>query len=100
MPELIEYPPPDHLSDRAAELWRSVVPSRVSTPSRRAMVLAGLESLDRANKAQAVIDTEGLTVKLPNGKMVHKHPLLKTESENRALFLRTWARLNLHWERR
>ena len=42
-----EYAPPDHLSDRAKALWTSVVPSSVSTPSRLAMVLAGLESLVR-----------------------------------------------------
>ena len=100
MPELNEYPPPSHLSSRAVKLWHDVVPVRVTTPSSRAMVLAALESLDRADAARITIDTEGLIVKLPNGKMVHKHPLLKTESENRAMFLRTWARLNLHWERR
>ena len=95
-----EYTPPNHLSDHAAELWRSVVPSSVSTPSRRAMGLSALESLDRADQARKLVDAEGIVVHLPGGKMAHSHPSLKIESENRALFLRTWARLNLHWERR
>ena len=95
-----EYAPPDHLSDRAKALWTSVVPSSGKSPERLAMIQSALESLDRADACRKLIDTEGLTVTLPNGKMVHRHPLLKTESENRALFLRTWTRLNLHWERR
>ena len=91
MTELTKYAPPEHLSDRSKKLWRDVVPATGKRPRRLALVRAALEALDRADVARELIAVEGAVVRLPGGKMTHSHPSLKIESENRALFLRTWA---------
>lgn len=97
--EQISIPePPAHLSERAKELWRAVVPGQVSSPGRLALLQTALEALDRADQAAAVIEREGLLT--GEGKMKHINPLLKAEKDNRQLFARLWKDLGLTIERR
>ena len=99
MHESTKYPPPEHLSDRSKALWAAVVPATGKLPPRLALVQTALEALDRAEGARRILDAEGVTVSLPNGKMPHVHPAVKIEKESRAQFLKAWGKLNLHWDR-
>lgn len=86
--------PPAHLSDRAKQLWRQVVPNRARSPERLAVVQAALEALDRADAAREAIEKEGMLLR--GGKIAHINPLLRVEKDNRQLFARLWTQLNLH----
>lgn len=94
----IQYPgPPDHLSERARELWRQVIHGARS-PGRQALLQTALEALDRADEAREVISREGLTTTTKTTGAVHIHPLLKVERENRALFARLWKENGFGWD--
>lgn len=92
------YPPPAHLSPRAAALWAEYVPRKAKTPGRLAIVQVALESLDRADAARAAVDAEGMTATTKTTGAVHVHPLVKVERENRQLFVKLWGQLNFHFD--
>ena len=92
--------PPAHLSERSRELWRAIVPDRALSPGRVALLQAALEALDRADQAREILDREGLTITTKSTGMVHVHPLVKVERENRQLFIRAWDLLGLKWDGR
>lgn len=89
--------PPHHLSEASKELWRQVVPERIST-GRLAMVTAALEARDRAEECRLVIEREGMTTKTESTGALHLHPLLRVEKDNRQLFTRLWQQLRLHFD--
>jgi phage terminase small subunit len=90
--------PPSHLSERAAVLWRDVVPRRAKSPGRLAVIRAALEALDRADKARIAVDTEGMTTVTKTTGAVHIHPLLKIEREARHQFTTLWSSLGFSKE--
>jgi phage terminase small subunit len=90
-------PPPPHLSERAAALWRQLV-SRCVSPGRPPLLQTALEALDRADEVRAILAREGLTTKTESTGAVHVHPLAKVERENRQLFARLWEQLGLSWD--
>ena len=92
------HEPPEHLSNRAATLWRDVVPRRAKSPGRIAIVQAALESLDRADTARAAVEVAGMTTTTKTTGAVHVHPLVKVERESRSQFTKLWGSLNLHYE--
>jgi phage terminase small subunit len=92
------FEPPSHLSERAAALWRDVVPRRAKSPGRLAMILAALEALDRADKARTAVDAEGMTTVTKSTGAVHIHPLLKIEREGRHQFTTLWSSLGFSKE--
>ena len=89
--------PPDHLSDRAKDLWRAVVPRRVAHPEELALLQSSLEALDRADQAAAILAEEGVTTKTLGSGTIHVHPAIAIEKESRAAFVKGWNLLNLQW---
>jgi P27 family predicted phage terminase small subunit len=98
-PELPPAPePPEHLSSRSRELWQAIVPRRGRSPGRLALLQTGLEALDRVYECREILKREGLTVQTKRTGVVHAHPLVKVEKEQRQLFMRSWSQLGLGWD--
>lgn len=88
-------PPPSHLGERSAALWRCLVPALVQAPQQLQMLLVALEALDRAEAARERIATDGMVLTSKAG-LAHVHPLIKVERDSQALFARCWSSLHLH----
>jgi phage terminase small subunit len=86
-------PPPAHLSPRAAELWRVVGPQHALSAPRQALLLVGLESLDRAESARQLL--AGGELVGGTGKISHAHPAVKIEFDARAQFFAAWSALGI-----
>jgi len=86
-------PAPEGLSEQAQTLWIGVVED--SPPGRAAIIEAALRAFDRAGEASAILDRDGLTVTTATTGAVHVHPAVKIERDNRTLFARLWAQLEL-----
>jgi phage terminase small subunit len=91
---------PEHLSPRSQELYRQLVPARAKSVERIALVVAGLEALDRAEEARQAVAVEGMISKTETTGALHVHPLVKVERESRQQFMRCWEILNLQWNAR
>src|SRR5262245_29842021 len=89
--------PPGGLSNRAQELWRSLVPRRARSPERQALLEAALRALDRAAEAAEVVAREGMSFTTKKTGAVHMHPMLRVERENKGFFLSVWSALGLTW---
>ncbi len=89
---------PSHLSENSKKIWKSVVPSNARTSHRKVLILAALESLDRAEEARLIIAEEGMLLPAGERTIAHVHPLLKVERDSRALFAKLWNQLNLQYE--
>jgi phage terminase small subunit len=87
--------PPADLSERSQALWRTLVPSRVSTPQRLTYLEQALFALDGADQARATVAREGQVVTTEGSGVPHAHPCVKIEREARAQFGLMWARLEL-----
>src|SRR5438046_912669 len=85
--------PPAHLSERAAGLWRELVPRRARSPERLALLQTALEALDRSDEAREAINKEGLTSKTEKTGALHIHPAVRVERESRMLFMKCWSAL-------
>ncbi len=92
------FAPPDHLLRRSQKLWSEIVPRRARSPERLALLLVGLEALDRANTVKEILEAEGLTTKMKTTGAVHAHPLLKIEREGVQVFIKCWSQLGLGWD--
>ena len=89
--------PPEHLSERSKELWRTLGPGHARSLERRTLFQAGLEALDTADRARHLVETEGMISTTKTTGAVHVNPLTKIERESRAQFVRIWALLALQW---
>ena len=89
---------PAHISDGGKALWRAVVPDRVLSPGRVALLQEALSALDRADQARVILEKEGLTVVTESTGMVRAHPLIRVEKDSRQLFIRAWDILGLTWD--
>lgn len=92
--------PPEHLSERSKELWRTIVPLRIRSVGRVTLFRIALDCLDTADEARAAVDQQGLTTKTKTTGLMHPHPLLKIEKDSRSQFARLWKDLGLGWDRR
>jgi phage terminase small subunit len=89
--------PPQHLSVRSQEIWRTVVRHPMSA-GRALMIETALQEFDRANEIREVISREGAMAKAKGkSKMAHVHPLTGVEQRARATFLKLWLHLHLDW---
>lgn len=86
---------PAGLSERAAALWNEVVPLRVWSPERRALLEDGLRARDRADAARELLHRDGLLVKSERSGLEHPHPALRVLEAAEAAFSRAWRRLEL-----
>ncbi len=84
----------EHLSKKSKTLWDELTTDHES-PGRLALLLTGLEALDRADEAKAIIDSEGLTIVTESTGMARAHPLLKVEKDSRAQFVKVMISLGL-----
>lgn len=83
---------PTHLSEAAAAWWDRIVRGWDLDDAGLLILTAALESLDRANQAQAVIAAEGL---FQDGK---PHPACRVERDARAAMLTALKQLHLDLE--
>jgi hypothetical protein len=88
-----KYIPPNDLSENSKQLFSKVVPSRAESPERVETVHQALKVKDRADECAKIIEKEGLQVITERSNVSHAHPLLKTEKDNRQLYLKIWAKL-------
>jgi hypothetical protein len=88
-----KYIPPVDLSKNSKQLFSEVVPSRAESPERVEMVHQALKVKDRADECAKIIEKEGLQVITERSGVSHAHSLLKTEKDNRQLFMKVWAKL-------
>ena len=100
MEAVIAFPaPPAHLSPRSQELWRVLAPTAAKPLQRRTLFQTALESLDRADQARALIESEGLVSKTKSTGALHVHPAVKIERECRQQFAHIWGdSLRLGWD--
>lgn len=92
-PQIVD--PPLHLSERSQKLWTELTATEVETSVRRALLLTGLEALDRSEQARLAIATEGLTSTTESTGAVHLHPLVRVERESKQLFSKIMGQLGL-----
>jgi P27 family predicted phage terminase small subunit len=88
---------PPTLEASGRHLWKIVQEHFALEPHHEVILRQACEALDRAEGARARIATEGLTVKDRFG-VDRAHPLLATERDSRAAFLRALAALGLDIE--
>ena len=87
--------PPKHLSKKAAELYIFYVGLSIRAPGQIALLIKGLEALDQADKAGFIIRKDGLTQTSERSGLSRQHPLLNTQKEAIACFLKVWKVLGL-----
>lgn len=90
--------PPKHLSREARNLWKSVNSEYEMDKTARAILIQGLEALDRLRGAQEILQQEGIIIVNPNTGGKTCHPAVKVESDARTAMLRCWRLLNFEFE--
>lgn len=98
-PPLPRPEPPESLTETSRELWRSIVPGRVS-PGRLKLFEQAFLCLDRLEQVRGILATTELTTVTPRTGAVHVHPLLKTETDLRRQFWSLWDGLGIKWNTR
>ncbi|HUE96841.1 MAG TPA: P27 family phage terminase small subunit [Longimicrobiaceae bacterium] len=86
---------PEGLSESGARLWASALERFPFRPTELALLESALRALDRAEKARAVVECEGLTVETPSSGVVRPHPACSIEAEARREFRIAWRTLGL-----
>lgn len=71
---------PTHLSEKSKSLWNDYI-SDMRSPGRKALLLLGLEALDRAEQARLLVKKEGLTTITGKSGVAHSHPGLSIQKE-------------------
>ena len=89
--------PPEHLSARSKELWRELVRRRADSAERQALLLAGLEDLDRVAVMRELIARDGVMLTSRRSGLSRVHPAVKLETDARRRFVRIWKTLGLNW---
>lgn len=88
-------PPPDHLSEKAAAIWREVVTTYVVEIEGLPLLEQALTQYDRAAQARREIEREGLTWTNPDSGAVHVNPAVKAERDATKAFRLAWKALDL-----
>jgi P27 family predicted phage terminase small subunit len=91
-----KVPPPECLSNESKKLWKKVVTHQFSD-GRLILLEQALLTLDRANEAKEIVNSEGLITTTKRSGVVHVHPAVKVERENRQLFIKAWKEMGLSW---
>lgn len=87
--------PPKHLSREAKVLWKRLLGEwRVDDPGSLAILVVGLESLDRCQTARKVLVAEGMSVKDRWG-VAKVHPLCQVVRDAEAAFRSALRQLGL-----
>jgi len=91
--------PPEHLTEKAKDLFRFYCGKTVRAPGQIALLIRGLEAMDTADECGRVIREEGLSVRSERSGLVRQHPLLNTQREATAQMLKVWKELHLNINR-
>ncbi len=91
--------PPDHLSEGSKTLWNALVSDYGLTGDDAALMIlkTALESRDRADQAQTILNKEGLTVE-DRTRGLKAHPLVAVERNARAACLQAMKMLHFDIE--
>jgi len=91
--------PPDHLSKAAKAWWHDVLDSHFLEPHHIKLLQAACESWDATQAARQAVAEHGIVTEGRYGQLV-SNPACIVEKENRALFARLLAQLDLDSEPR
>ena len=91
--------PPEHLSEKSKDLYNFYVGLTIRAPAQIALMVKGLEVLDQADEAARIIRDEGLSQKSERSGLTRQHPLLNTQKEAMATFLKIWKALRMEVNR-
>lgn len=91
-------PPPGHLSDMAADIWREVVARYLVEIEGLPLLEKALTQYDRARQARREIEENGLTWTNPDSGAVHVNPAVKVERDATKAFRLAWKELALDIE--
>jgi phage terminase small subunit len=91
-------PPPEHLSERAKQLWTELGPRHARSTQRRVSFQTALECLTRADSARVLIESQGLISKTETTGTLHINPAVRIEKESRQQFTKIWEALHLHFD--
>lgn len=87
--------PPDTLSERARDLWKTLATEyKIRDGHGRAVLTLACESFDRMHKAREAIEREGMTTRDRFGQP-KPHPLLPAERDARSAMLRALVVLDI-----
>ena len=96
MVRLGDWTPPDGLSAKAQNVWRSVVPHRARSAEKLLSLEVALQTFDRLQAIDQHLKAGELVKTTPRSSSQHAHPLLGVERALKRDFLRHWTSLNLH----
>jgi P27 family predicted phage terminase small subunit len=86
---------PSNLSEEACNRWRKIIEEyEIEDAGSLDILHTGLEAFDLMRKAQAEIETDGLTF-LDRFKQRKAHPLITTERDARSAYLAALKQLGL-----
>jgi hypothetical protein len=89
--------PPRHLGPAGAALWQRIQSEyQVSDSGGVELLLLAAEATDRASECAAAIEQDGVAIRTKGG--LKSHPLLREETQIRALISRLLGRLGLDVE--
>jgi phage terminase small subunit len=91
--------PPEHLSEKAKELFVCYVGRTIFSLGQIALFIRGLEAMDEAAACRRIIQRDGLSITSERSRMTRQHPLLNTEREATAQMMKIWKELSLHINR-
>lgn len=78
----VEVPPPEHLSERAVELWTGVVDDYELGAHQVELLRRACEAADRADEARKLLEAEGLMCQDRYGQL-RPHPAAAIERDSR-----------------
>jgi P27 family predicted phage terminase small subunit len=87
-------PPPEHLKERSAEFWRTIVENYDLRPADLERLRQSCESIDIIDAAREQLDRDGLTLEDRFGQ-TRQHPLVNVERDARAELRRSLRELDL-----
>jgi P27 family predicted phage terminase small subunit len=88
--------PPEHLSERCRDWWRSVVDEYDLEQHHLHLLRLGAEAIDRAEEARVILAAEGIVVR--SGDTVKAHPAVAIERDARLAAARLIRELDLDVE--
>lgn len=84
-----QIPPPDHLPDEVAEVWREIVASNELALVDRSALETFCTLMARLREARKRVEVDGMVVKDPRGRVI-PHPALAVERST-AEQIRAWG---------
>ena len=86
------------LTKSSMHIWTEYADKIVKSPARKALLLVGLQALDRAAEAKEILKAEGLLTKTGRSQMPHCHPAAKIEQQSQATVLKIFQTLGLQYD--